>query len=227
METIREFVEIVVLLLEIILPFVKIAVGLVVFYSLISVIVIYFRCKITKQDVTESVTWWTGLVKIWIDKSIGKKNANDLSVAEQLYYPILLEVLYEILSDKYEVFDIYKPKLDSDLITTDSKVTDSPNGVVYEYTALLENSEHCLEEDFMKQILQKELVKRSYAGFKGITFENGYPVIQVHEIKILDAYLHIRLIVLWNEADMKKYKEYCDRLRITASCTVSLDDEVF
>lgn len=151
----------------------------------------------------------------------------DLSVAEQQYYPILLEALYEILSAKFEIFDIFKPKLSSDLIATGNKVTDSPNGIVYEYTALLESGDNHTEEELMKQILQKELVKRSYSGFEGIVFVNGYPIIQVHEMKILDAYLHIRLIVLWNEADMKKYGKYSDDLNTSDSFKVSLDDEVF
>lgn len=77
METIKEFVEIVGLLLSIILPLVKMAIALALSYTFISVIVIYIRWKNTKQSVVdEIIPWWTGLIQTWIEENIGISISN-------------------------------------------------------------------------------------------------------------------------------------------------------
>lgn len=141
------------------------------------------------------------------------------------YYSIIQNVLFELINSLYAPLNLTKPNSTSELLTTGDKVTESAFGFVYNYELLLASTSNVLEESHVSEILKKELIKKSSDGFQGIIFNNGFPVITPHEILYINGYMHIRLIVLWDQSALANYQTYLESKRNDPS--ISTKDAVF
>lgn len=150
---------------------------------------------------------------------------NELIYAENTLYPILQNIIYELVLNNYSVFQAKRPDSVSSVLTTGPKISESPFGYVYNYEILLTSSTNLLDEKSAIEILQKELLKKSANGLQGVTFYNGYPIINIHEVLYTNNYMQIRLVILWNYSEYKKYTAFYEQC--TKEINPTLHDGVF
>lgn len=211
-------------LLFILLNIFELAMYAIIAYISISFISIMIHCCVGHVSAVDSVNWWINSCLYYI-KAHFQKGAVSFETATQVYYPVMQNIVYELLLANYALFHAAKPTSVSSVLASGSRISETANGYVYNYEILLTATTNLLDEMQAAEILQKELFKKSFDGFPGVTFCNGYPIICVHEVLYANNYMQIRLIVLWNDNDQQRYNAYLDQKR--QKQFVDTNDEVF
>lgn len=214
--------SIIILLLQII----EILLYAIAVYIIGSFITIAIYCKKMHISANDGINWWINTCLYYVQAHFNKNSTIDtLTTAEQVYYPVMQNIVYELLLTNHALFNAAKPTSISSVLSSGAKISETANGYIYNYEILLTSTNNLLDESQSAEILQKELIKKSFDGFPGVTFCNGYPIIWVHEVLYTNNYMKIRLIVLWNEDDRQRYNAYLDQKR--QKLTINMEDEVF
>lgn len=212
--------SIIILLLQII----EILLYAIAVYIIGSFITIAIYCKKMHISANDGINWWINTCLYYVQAHFNKNSTIDsLTTAEQVYYPVMQNIVYELLLVNYALFHAAKPTSATSVLASGSRISETVNGYVYNYEILLTTTANLLDEMQAAEILQKELFKKSFDGFPGVTFCNGYPIICVHEVLYANNYMQIRLIVLWNDNDQQRYNAYLEQKRQKQSCNIEDD----
>lgn len=143
-------------------------------------------------------------------------------------YPYIQNALYMVVCDIYSALGVVKPQSKSAVMSNGQKTFSRGNWTIYQYNLLLKNSDEEINVADAKEILQKELVRKSTDGFDGITFDaNGFPYLQVDSVLVDGAYLQVQMVVFWNEVDKNNYENEQEQKLTKHQNNVSIQDEVF
>lgn len=143
-------------------------------------------------------------------------------------YPYIQNAIFMVASDVYYALGVVKPQSKSAVMSNGQKTFSRGNWTIYQFDLLLKNSDEEINVDDTKEILQKELVRKSTDGFDGITFDaNGFPYMQVDSVLVDGTYLQVQVIVFWNEVDKNNYENEQEQKLAKHQNNVSIHDEVF
>lgn len=143
------------------------------------------------------------------------------------YYPYIQNAIFMVVTDIHTALGVMKPSSKSAISSIGQKTFVKGNWVIYQYNMLLSDSNDVLDVNDAKEILQNELRRKSEEGFDGITFVNGYPLLQVDSVLVDGSYLQVQVVVLWNEAQKNTYEAEREQTQKIRSDVVKVDDEVF